>query len=113
MVVAADAVRREVVGEPVDAFLGVGVGEAAVAADQRFAFGDDVGDGFPQVGEVVLHRRRTYPRDQKKPDQKKSVPPSTAMVAPTTKLQTSEQRKSTTGATSSGSPTRPMSFDAP
>ena len=68
MVVAADAVRREVVGEPVRARLGVGVRETALAADQRLAFGDHVGDGFPQVGEVVLHRRRTYPPGQTKPD---------------------------------------------
>ena len=53
---------REVVGEPVDARVGLGVGEPDVAADQRFAVGNGVDDPFPQVGEVVLHRRNLVTR---------------------------------------------------
>ena len=79
----------------------LGVAQASLAAHERFAVRDGVGDRLPEVRKVEFHR------------QKKSVPPSTGIVAPTTKLESSEHRNTTTGATSSGSPTRPMSFEAP
>ena len=109
MIAGADAVLGELVGEAVGACLELGVGQPALTADERLAVRDRVGDALPEVGEVELHGASQSSQSEE-PDQKKSVPPSTGIVAPTTKLDSSEQRNTTTAATSSGSPTRPMSF---
>ena len=45
--------------------------------------------------------------------QKKSVPPSTGMVAPTVKAVRGEHSSTASAATSSGRPMRPMSFPDP
>ena len=58
MVAGADAVGGEDVREPVGALVGLGVGEPAIAADERLVVGHGVGDPFPQVGEVELHAVR-------------------------------------------------------
>ncbi len=108
MIARADALRGEVVGELRGPVVGLRVGEPAVAAHEGLVVGDLVDHPLPQVGQVEL--QVPCPPGV---GQKKSVPPSTGTVAPTTKLHSSEQRKTTMVATSSGSPTRPTSFDAP
>src|SRR5439155_2045106 len=95
VVARADTEPGEVVREPGRALVGLRVGEPAVAAHHGLVLGDRVDDALPQVGEVEL-QRPSIPSAQKK-----SVPPSTGTVAPTTKLQSSEQRNTTILATSS------------
>ncbi len=55
VVARADAEIPEVVRQPVDPIVGLGVGEADVSLDQRFAVGNGVDDAFPEIGEVELH----------------------------------------------------------
>jgi hypothetical protein len=57
VVARTDALRLEVVGEPVRAVLGVGEGEPSIAAHERLVVGHGVDDLLPQVGEVVFHQR--------------------------------------------------------
>src|SRR5206468_1346677 len=93
----------------------LGVAQASITTHDRLAVGDRIGDALPEIGEIELHgaSQSEEAKIRRNHNQKKSVPPSTGMVAPTTKLASSEQRNTTMDATSSGSPTRPMSFSAP
>ena len=55
MIAGADALFGEVVGEAICAPVGLGVGQAPVAADERLALGNGVDHPFPEIGQVVLH----------------------------------------------------------
>ena len=60
VVAGADAVRREVVGEPVGAGLHLVVGAALPLRDEVLA-GPEVVDGvLEEVGQVELHRAALY-----------------------------------------------------
>ena len=47
--------RAQRVREAVHAAVGLGEGEPSLAADQRLPVRHGVDNGFPEVGEVVLH----------------------------------------------------------
>ena len=57
MIAGADAARRERVREAGRPLVDLGEGEPAVAAHERLVIGHRVGDPFPEIGEVELHRR--------------------------------------------------------
>ena len=62
VIACADAVCCKQIGQAGGAGVGLGEGEAALAADERFVIGDGVGDPFPQVGQVELHPSPRIPR---------------------------------------------------
>ena len=56
MIAGTDAAAREHVRESCRALVGLRVGEAAGAADEGLVIGHGVGDAFPEVGQVEVHR---------------------------------------------------------